>query len=73
VALFTDTKDYNVVPTNWIIESTNTSSTQFCKWPPITKVTSSVLRQADNPLQNWKTYRIQIVSNKIYGKSLIIV
>jgi len=73
VALFTETKDYSVVPTNWIIESTNNSSIQFCKWPPIIKVTSTVLRQADNPLENWNTYRIKIVGNKIYGKSLIII
>lgn len=63
------------MPTNWLVDSPlegtsfNNSST-FCKWPPIKNVTSAVLKLAENPTKLWSTYKVKIVGNKIYGKSL---
>lgn len=44
VAKFTDTKDYSVLPINWLLENNTekltTSTIKFCKCTPIRSVTS---------------------------------
>lgn len=73
VAKFTDTKDYSVLPINWLVENEKaklTSSTiKFCKWPPIRTVTSDDLKKAEKPKDSWIRYQIKILGgNKTYGK-----
>lgn len=73
VVKFTDTKDYSVLPVNWLVETETekltTSNIQFCKWPPVRSVTSDDLKKADNPDESWLQYPIKVLGGKtIYGK-----
>jgi len=74
VAKFIDTKDYSVLPINWLVENTTekliTSTIKFCKWPPIRSVTSDDLKKAVKPKDSWTQYEIKILGgNKTYGKN----
>jgi len=77
VAKFTDTKDFSVLPVNWLVqnktENLTTSTIKFCKWPPIRSVTSNDIKKADEPQDSWAQYQIKILGgNKTYGKKKII-
>ncbi|XP_050064983.1 uncharacterized protein LOC114131173 [Aphis gossypii] len=67
VVWFTESKEYSVIPTNWIVKNNESQSDSlFCKWPPY-KVTSDHLKKAITPSQSWKTYRVKFVGvNKTY-------
>ncbi|CAI6366379.1 unnamed protein product [Macrosiphum euphorbiae] len=73
VAIFTDTKDFSVVPINWLnldfnledLTQSNISSVQYCRWPPI-KVTSLELMNADDAEETWQSFKIKIMDGKIY-------
>lgn len=72
VVWFPESKEYSVIPTNWIIKNDTNNDAIFCKWPPY-KVTSDHLRNAINPVQSWGTFRIKFVgANKTYGKYLYL-
>ncbi|XP_060857763.1 uncharacterized protein LOC132935284 [Metopolophium dirhodum] len=71
VAKFTGTKDYSVLPINWLVVNENeklaTSTIKFCKWPPIRTVTSDDLKKAIKPNDTWSQYQIKILGgNKTY-------
>ncbi|XP_025423218.1 uncharacterized protein LOC112692691 isoform X2 [Sipha flava] len=68
VVWFTESKEYSVIPTNWLVENKDSQSDSlFCKWPPY-KVTSDHLKKAISPSQSWETYRVKFVGvNKTYG------
>lgn len=67
VALLPETKEYSVIPENWIINSTiNNPKATFCQWPP-GNVNSDIIKQADQPEKSWKIFRIKIHENKTYG------
>ncbi|XP_025207839.1 uncharacterized protein LOC112603482 [Melanaphis sacchari] len=65
VAKFIDTKDYSVLPINWLVENETekliTSTIKFCKWPPIRSVTSDDLNKAVKPKDSWTQYEIKIL------------
>lgn len=68
VGIFPDTKQYSVVPCNWLIDSD--TGPYFCKWPPF-GVTSAHLKEASTPSTDWETHRINILNgNKTYGKNV---
>lgn len=67
VALFPESKQYSVIPTNWIVQ--NDSKIKFCHWPP-GEVNSDVIQNANVPDPTWKLYRIKIYGgNKTFGKN----
>lgn len=73
--MFIDSNDYSVVPVNWLKQVPNfeetilrdLSSIQYCLWPSSIKVTSAELLKAENPDHTWKSYKIKILDNKLYG------
>jgi len=73
VVKFTDTKEFSVLPVNWLVETETerlaTSSIKFCKWPPIRSVISDDLKNAENPTESWTQYQIKVLGgNTTYGK-----
>lgn len=78
VAKFMDTKDFSVLPINWLVETETeklaTSTIKFCKWPPIRSVNSDDLKKAMNPEESWIQYQIKILGgNKTYGKKKVCI
>lgn len=73
VVKFTDTKDYSVLPINWLVENETqklaTCTIKFCKWPPLRTVTSDDLKKPVKPEDSWIQYQIKVLGgNKTYGK-----
>jgi len=73
VVKFSDTKDYSVLPVNWLVETETerltTSNIKYCKWPPVRSVTSDDLKKAETPDESWVQYPIKVLGgNTTYGK-----
>lgn len=73
VGFFTESKQYSVIPCNWLIKPIeNDTSITFCKWPPFA-VTSAHLQEAQNPMTDWEIFRLKVLNdNKTFGKILIL-
>lgn len=72
VVTFSLSKDYSVVPINWLIqtdtENLSTCTIKYCYWPPY-RVTSHNIKDAENPDQSWQVYKIKVVDgNKTYSE-----
>jgi len=72
IVIFTSSKDYSVVPINWLleteVENLYSSTIKNCYWPPF-RVTSIHLKEAKDPEPSWQQYEIKVVGgNKTYGK-----
>jgi len=66
IATFPDSQEYSVVPTNWVLKTVDGHGNAIvkCMWPPATlHVTSDVLKEAMEPLDDWNTYRIKLFEN----------
>lgn len=69
VALFPDTKEYSVIPINWIINFEANTEIKYCQWPP-GNVNSNVIKNAEEPKNSWQVFRIKIYDgNKTYSKN----
>lgn len=71
MAVFPESKDYSVIPTNWLVDKEKLAegAIKFCRWP-LTRVTSNELKAAVDPEPLWETYRVKVVGrNKSYGKN----
>jgi len=73
VVKFGDTRDYSVLPINWLVETKTerltTGNIKYCKWPPVRSVTSDDLKQADTPDESWAQYPVKVLGgNTTYGK-----
>ncbi|XP_050059764.1 uncharacterized protein LOC114132292 [Aphis gossypii] len=71
IVIFTSSKDYSVVPINWLleteVENLYSSTIKNCYWPPF-RVTSVHLKEAKDPEPSWQQYQIKVVGgNKTYG------
>lgn len=72
IVIFTVSKDYSVVPINWLleteVENLYSSNIKNCYWPPF-RVTSIHLKEAKDPEPSWQQYEIKVIGgNKTYGK-----
>ncbi|CAI6345073.1 unnamed protein product [Macrosiphum euphorbiae] len=70
IVIFTSSKDYSVVPINWLleteVENLYSRTIKNCYWPPF-RVTSSHLKEAKDPEPSWQQYQIKVVGgNKTY-------
>ncbi|XP_050064473.1 uncharacterized protein LOC114126263 [Aphis gossypii] len=66
IATFPDSQEYSVIPTNWVLKTVDGHGNAIvkCMWPPATlHVTSDVLKEAMEPLDDWNTYRIKLFEN----------
>lgn len=71
MAIFPETKNYSVIPSNWILQETKNKNQKitFCQWPPKMDVTSDDLKAAIDPSPSWSVFRIKIYGgNKTFGK-----
>lgn len=73
VVKFTDTKDYSVLPVNWLVETETdrltASNIKCCIRPPVRYVTSVDLKKAQTPNESWAQYPITVLGgNTTYGK-----
>lgn len=72
VVIFASSKDYSVIPVNWLIETDIenlcSSTIKNCYWPPF-RVTSVHLKDAIDPDPSWQQYQVKVVGgNKTYSK-----
>lgn len=66
IAIFRDSQDYSVIPTNWVLKTVDGHGNTIvkCVWPPSAfHVTSDTLKEAMEPLDDWKTYKIKLFEN----------
>lgn len=72
VGFFHDSKEYSVIPCNWLYKPIGCKTEKsFTKWPPYA-VTSKHLQEAIDSLDDWESYKITILNNgKTYGKNII--
>ncbi|KAE9544391.1 hypothetical protein AGLY_001570 [Aphis glycines] len=66
IATFPDSQEYSVIPINWVLKTVNGHGNAIlkCMWPPATlHVTSDVLKEAMEPLDDCNTYRIKLFEN----------
>ena len=73
IATFPDSNDYSVIPINWILKSVDSDGNVVvkCVWPPL-HVTSDMLQDAMEPLDDWCSYRIKLRENgKEYSMYII--
>lgn len=71
IVVFDESKDYCVVPTNWLIQNNTNNllnkTVQLCYWP-LGRVTSTEIQDASKPDESWYTYKIKVHGgNKTYG------
>jgi len=71
IVLFSESKDYSVVPTNWLVQNDIFNLTncniEYCYWPA-GRVTSLEIMEAKDPEQSWCMYKIKLLGgNKTYG------
>ncbi|XP_022180196.1 uncharacterized protein LOC111040570 [Myzus persicae] len=66
IGSFTDTNEFSVVPTNWLIRTSSPDGRTiiYCKWPPPpTTVTSDIINIASEPQIDWPSYKIRLANN----------
>ncbi|KAE9529672.1 hypothetical protein AGLY_011768 [Aphis glycines] len=66
IGSFTDTNEFSVIPTNWLIRTSSPDGRTiiYCKWPPPpTSVTSDIINIASEPQIDWPSYKIRLANN----------